>query len=331
MRLSYVSSFSRPEHRRHAVEYARAAEAAGYEGVWVPEAFSSDAFTLLGLIAGHTSRLKLATGIVNVFSRTPALLAQSFATLDEMSEGRAVIGLGTSGPIVIENWHGMKFEKPLKRTRETVEILRLALPGERVDYDGEIFKLKGFRLLMRPLQRRMPIYLATFKPNAVRQTGAIADGWLPTHVSVRRFAALRADLDEGARAAGRRIEEIDVAALTLVSCTADGETARALCREHLAYYVGGMGTFYHELLHRYGYGEVADRIQASWKAGDRAGAAQAIPREVLDDLVVAGTAEECRAALEARRNAGFRHIVAFPPHNSEPAQVLETLRAVAPG
>lgn len=331
MRLSYVSSFSRPEHRRHAVEYARVAEAAGYESVWVPEAFSSDAFTLLGLIAGHTSRLRLATGIVNVFSRTPALLAQSFATLDEMSDGRAIVGLGTSGPIVIENWHGMKYAKPLTRTRETVEILRLALAGERVDYDGEVFKMKGFRLLMRPVQRRMPIYLATFKSAAVRQTGAIADGWLPTHVSVRRFDALRTDLDEGVRAARREPDEIDVAALTLVACSADGETARELCREHLAYYVGGMGTFYHELMHRYGYGEVADRIQTAWKQGDRAGAAGAIPRDVLDDLVVAGTREECRAAIDVRRQAGFRHIVAFPPHSSGPDQVLETLKAVAPG
>jgi len=331
MRLSYVSSFSRSEHRRHAVEYARVAEAAGYDAVWVPEAFSSDAFTLLGLIAGQTSRLRLATGIVNVFSRTPALLAQSFATLDEMSDGRAIAGLGTSGPVVIENWHGMKYEKPLARTRETVEILRLALGGERVDYDGEIFKLKGFRMLMRPVQRRMPIYLATFKPAAVKQTGAIADGWLPTHVSVRHVDALRADLDEGAKSAGRKPDDIDVAALLLVACSPDGEAARALCREHLAYYVGGMGTFYHELMHRYGYGEVGDRIQAAWKKGDRAGAAAAIPRDVLDDLVVAGTQAECRAAIEARRKAGFRHIVAFPPHSSEPEQVLATLRAVAPG
>jgi F420-dependent oxidoreductase-like protein len=330
MRLSYVSSFSRPEHRRNAIDYAALAEAAGYEGVWVPEAFSSDAFTLLGLIAGHTRRLKLATGIVNVFSRTPALLAQSFATLDETSDGRAVIGLGTSGPIVIQDWHGLRFEKPLTRTRETVEILRLALSGARVDYDGAIFKLKGFKLAVRPVQARIPVYLATFKSNAVRQTGEIADGWLPTHVSVRHVTALRAGLIEGARAAGRDPDAIDMAALTLVACTHDGETARALCREHLAYYVGGMGTFYQELLHGYGYGALADRIKALWTAGDRAGAADAIPREVLDDLVVAGTRAECRAALDARRAAGFGHVVAFPPHGIDPDQLRETLKAVAP-
>ena len=116
MRLSYVSPFSTAPHRRHATDYAELAESCGYEAVWMPEAFGSDAFTLLGLLAGKTRRLRLATGIVNVFSRSPALLAQSFATLDEMSDGRAIIGLGTSGPIVIENWHGSRFENPLSRT-----------------------------------------------------------------------------------------------------------------------------------------------------------------------------------------------------------------------
>lgn len=329
MRLSYVSPFSRAVHRRNAVAYARLAEAAGYESVWVPEAFGSDAFTLLGLIAGHTSRLRLATGIINVYSRSPTLIAQSFATLDEISDGRAIVGLGTSGPIVIENWHGMRFRQPLTRTREVVEIVRLALSGERVDYEGEIFKLGGFRMLVRSVQARLPVYLATFKSKAVRQTGEIADGWLPTHVSVRHVDLLRDDLLAGAKAAGRNPDEIDVAALTLVACAEDGEIARGLCREHLAYYVGGMGTFYHELMHRYGYGEVADRIQTRWKAGDRDGAAAAIPREMLDDLVVAGTAGECRAGLEARRQAGLTHIVAFPPHGIDPAQLHYTLKEVA--
>jgi F420-dependent oxidoreductase-like protein len=329
MRLSYVSPFSRSEHRRNLADYARLAEDAGYEGVWIPEAFGSDAFTLLGALAAQTRRLRLATGIVNVFSRTPALLAQSFATLDEQSDGRAVIGLGTSGPVVVEHWHGLPFDRPARRLREAVEILRLALTGERVDYDGEIFKLRGFRLLIRPVQPRMPIYLATLKPKAVRLTGEIADGWLPTHVSLRHVEALRAPLREGATAARRDPDGIDMAAFTLVACCDNGETARGLCREHLAYYVGGMGTFYHELLHGYAYGDIADRVQALWKAGDRAGAADAIPREVLDDLVIAGTPQECLAALTARERAGFQHVVAFPPHGIDPDQLRQTLRAVA--
>jgi len=330
MRLSYVAPFSQAEHRLNTVDYARLAEALGYDGVWVPEAFGSDAFSLLGLLAGHTRRLKLGTGIVNVFSRSPALLAQSFATLDEISGGRAVIGLGASGPVVVERWHGARFEKPLARMREAVEIIRLALSGERVNHDGALFRLSGFQLQIRPVQPRIPIYLATFRPNAVRLTGAIADGWLPTHVSVCHVEALRGELAAGAAAAGRYPGQIDMAAMTLAACSADGETARALAREHLAYYVGGMGTFYHELLHRYGYGSTADAIKACWAARDRRGAAEAIPREVLDDLAIAGTAAECRAALAARARAAFAHIVAFPPHGSNPEQVRDTLKALAP-
>ncbi|MFM9886251.1 MAG: LLM class flavin-dependent oxidoreductase, partial [Burkholderiales bacterium] len=132
MRLGYVTPFSLPEHRRATLDYARLAEEGGYEAVWVPEAWSSDAFTLLGAIASHTSRLKLATGIVNIFSRSPSLLAQTFATLDEMSNGRAIIGLGTSGLQVVERWHGIKFDRPLRRMREVVDIMCMALSGKRV-------------------------------------------------------------------------------------------------------------------------------------------------------------------------------------------------------
>ena len=328
MRLSYVSPFSRSVHRRNAMHYAELAEAAGYDSVWVPEAFGSDAFTLLGLLAGKTNRMKLATGIVNVYSRSPALLAQSFATLDEISGGRAIIGLGASGPIVVKNWHSQAFDKPMTRTREAVEIIQLALSGERVDYEGACFRLEGFRMLIRPIQDRIPIYLATLKSRAVRQTGEIADGWLPTHVSVRNIEASRAPLVAGANAAGRDPLEIDMAALTLVACSDDGETARALCREHLAYYIGGMGTFYHELMHGYGYGDVADRIKSAWRNGNRAGAADVIPRDVLDDLVVAGNRAECLAAIEARREAGISHLVVFPPHNVSPELFVTTLEAI---
>jgi F420-dependent oxidoreductase-like protein len=330
MKLSMVSPFSRPEHRRRVVEYAQLAEAQGYHSVWIPEAFSSEAFTLLGAIAASTRRVKLATGIVNVFSRTPSLLAQAFATLDEISDGRAIIGLGTSGPIVVQDWHGMKFEKPVTRTREVVEIIRMALAGERVNYDGQIFKLKGFQMLIKPVQKRIPVYLATFKPNAVKQTGEIGDGWLPTHASIKHFGRMKQALVDGAKGVGRDPAEIDAAPLTLVACSADGDTARLLCAQHLAYYVGGMGTFYGELMHDFGYGEMADRIQALWKAGDRDGATRAIPREILDDLVIAGTEAECRAAIEARARIGIEHIVAFPPHGISPEQLHYTLKTVAP-
>jgi len=330
MRLGYVTPFSLPEHRRAILDYARVAEAGGYESVWVPEAWSSDAFTLLGAIASHTSRLRLATGIINIYSRSPALIAQSFATLDELSDGRAMIGLGTSGLQVIQRWHGMSFERPLRRMREVVDILRLALAGERVDYDGEFFKLSGFTMLIRPVQARIPIYLATFKSQSLRMTGEIADGWLPTHVSLAHLPAMLADLAAGAAKAGRPMSAIDPALQTLTMMADDGDAARLLCAQHLAYYVGGMGVYYHELMTEYGFGEEADRIQERWRAKDRDGAARQVSRAMLDALVIAGTRDECLAAIERRRAAGVGHIVFFPPHGASVEAAMTTLRGLAP-
>jgi F420-dependent oxidoreductase-like protein len=330
VRLGYVSPFSLPEHRRATLDYARLAEEGGYESVWVPEAWSSDAFTLLGAIASHTSRLKLATGIVNIFSRTPALLAQSFATLDELSNGRAIVGLGTSGLQVVERWHGMKFDRPLRRMREVVDIMRLAFSGKRVDYGGEFFKLSGFTMLIKPVRERMPIYLATFKPQSLRLTGEIADGWLPTHLSLAHLPAMRADLAAGEQKAARPAGSVDLAAQTLTSVSEDGDEARLHCAEHLAYYVGGMGAYYHELMHSYGFGEEADRIQERWKAKDRIGAARQVSRAMLDALVIAGTRDDCLQAIAKRRAAGIEHIVIFPPHGASVAEVKRTMTALAP-
>lgn len=331
MRLSYVTPFSQREHRLATVEIARTAETLGYDSVWVPEAWSSDAFTLLGAIASHTQRIRLATGIVNVFSRSPGLMAQTFATLDELSNGRAIIGLGTSGQQVIERWHGVKFERPLKRMREYVDVMRLALSGERVEYAGEFFQLSGFAMLIRPIQVRIPIYLATFKSQSLKLTGQIADGWLPTHVSLDRLGAMMGELAEGARSAGRLPATIDAALQTLTCAMADGAAARMLCAQHLAYYVGGMGVYYHELMHSYGFGEEADRIQERWRARDREGAARQVSRAMLDALVIAGTRDECLAAIERRRALGAEHLVVFLPHGSGLDTVRETLQALAPG
>lgn len=329
MRLSYVTPFSQREQRLATVDYARLAEASGFESVWVPEAWSSDAFTLLGAIAVSTQRLRLATGIVNIFSRSPALLAQSFATLDELSGGRAIVGLGTSGQQVIERWHGLKFERPLRRMREVVEVMRLALSGERVDYTGEFFNLSGFTMLIKPVQQRVPIYLATFKAQSLRLTGEIADGWLPTHVSLAQVQSMMRELEDGARRVGRSIDDVDAALQTLTCAMPDGNEARMLCAQHLAYYVGGMGVYYHELMHSYGFGEEADRIQERWRAKDRDGAARQVSRAMLDALVIAGTRDECLAAIEARRALGVKHIVIFPPHGASIEVTRQTMQALA--
>jgi alkanesulfonate monooxygenase SsuD/methylene tetrahydromethanopterin reductase-like flavin-dependent oxidoreductase (luciferase family) len=240
------------------------------------------------------------------------------------------IGLGVSGPQVVERWHGAKFERPLQRLREVVDIIRLALSGERVNYDGEFFRLSGFRLLVRPVQERIPIYLATFKPQALELTGEIADGWLPTHVSLEHLPSMLERVSAGARRGRRTAADIDLAPATLTAVTEPADEARQLCARHLAYYVGRMGTFYHELMTSSGFGDEADRIRERWQQGDRQGAATQVSRAMLDALVIAGTRDDCLRAIEARRAAGIEHVVLFPPHGSSIDMVKNTLRALGP-
>ncbi len=321
IRLGFALPHAEAGHRRALLDYGRLADEGGYESFWVPESWGSDAVSLLGALAATTRRVRLATGIINVFSRTPALIAQTVATLDELSGGRMILGLGTSGPNVVERWHGLAFDRPLGRTREVVSTVRRLLAGER---------LNGFALGMAPVRPRVPIYLATFKPQALRLTGEIADGWLPTNLSLAHLPGMRKEIEAGARAAGRDAGSIDVAALVHAAVTDHGEDARALAARHLAYYVGGMGTFYFELMQAYGFGEEAVRIRARWTAGDREGAAREVSAAMLDALSVTGSAADCRDALDARRAAGLGLPVLTPPHGASVETVKATLAALAP-
>src|SRR3989442_2356119 len=174
------------------------AEALGFDSVWVPEAWGTDAISLLGALAARTQRIRLGTGIVNVFSRTPALLGQTAATLDLISNGRFILGLGTSGHQVVSGWHGMRFDRPLQRMRETVEIVRRVLRQERLRFDGEIFTLdQGLKLLARPVRPTVPIFLATLTPAGLRLTGEVADGWVPTLFSPDPLDLFRPQLEAG--------------------------------------------------------------------------------------------------------------------------------------
>ncbi|HXG67099.1 MAG TPA: LLM class flavin-dependent oxidoreductase, partial [Blastocatellia bacterium] len=167
--------------RRELLECVRAADACGYDSFWLPEAWEREAFATLAEIALRTERIGIATGIINVFSRSPALIAMGAATLDEISGGRVRLGLGTSGARVIEDFHGVPYRKPLTRLKETIQIIRLLLAGERVDFEGDCFRLKRFKLGFKPLRADIPIYVAALTPKSLRQLGHVADGWLPTH------------------------------------------------------------------------------------------------------------------------------------------------------
>lgn len=317
--------------RSQIVEFVQQAEDLGYDSIWVGESWGRDLFTLLTQLAVHTKRIKLGTGIVNVFSRTPALVAQTIAALDEISGGRTILGVGTSGHIVVENWHGVAYDRPLQRIREYVEIIRLAIAGQRVNYDGEVFQLKNFRLAFEPVRPNIPILVSSISPKSLYQSGEIADGVLPIHLSRKHLAQFRSPLDDGARAAGRDPSGLEVAPYLVTCVWDDPVVARDLVRKHIAYYFGGMGVYYNQLIARYGYRDEAARIKELWAKGDRAGAAEAVTDEILDDVAIGGAPEQARAAIEAYRAAGVTLPIISFAHGATPQMVRRTIESLAPG
>src|SRR6185369_12346308 len=235
------------------IQCVRAADRCGYDSFWMPEAWERDAFTLLTELAVQTERIHLGAGIVNVFSRSPALLAMSAATLDEISGGRFRLGLGTSGARVIEDFHGVSYSKPLTRVRETIQIVRTLLSGEALDFKGECFELHRFKLGFKPLRENIPIYVAGLSPKSLRQIGEIADGWLPTHWPRARLADGLAEIRAGAGGSHRDSGQIEIAPFVNVVVSDDSKKARNQARLPLAYYVGGMGDYYHDSLARLGF------------------------------------------------------------------------------
>ena len=297
------------------LSYATLADELGYDTVFVPESWNRDAFTTLGVIAARTKNVRLGPGIVNVFSRTPALIAQSIATLDEASGGRAVLGLGISGPAVIENWHGVPFESALRRTREVVEIVRMALGGGRVDYPGELFRLKGFRLGFQPARTEVPIFIASIGPKNNRLTGEIADGWLPIWLPLEGFASA---LEE--------VGQVGEVAPNIMACVGEDKPAlRDKVRPHLGYYVGGMGTFYRNVVARFGFRNEAERVHRLWQDGRRREAVSAVSDAMIDQLAALGSPEECRQRLDEFRTAGATLPVVVVPLSASRAEIERTL------
>ena len=317
----------------HLIALAQRADELGYDTLWTGESWGRDVFTILTMVACHTHRIRVGTGIATIFSRTPALTAQSIASLDVVSQGRAVLGLGTSGRIVVEEWHGVKYDKPLERTREYVDIIRTILSGERLDHRGEFFTLGRFRLPFSPVQARIPIYIASLGPRNLALTGEVADGWLPTNVHLDHLPEMKDQVKVAASKAGRKMEDITVAPFVLACATrraAEGAEAKGLLRSHLAYYIGGMGFYYSRLFSRYGYVEETRLIREAWAKNQRGEAASMVTEEMLDKVTILGDAEECRGQLERYRASGADMPVIVFPHRSSPEAQLYTLEALAP-
>jgi F420-dependent oxidoreductase-like protein len=314
--------------RRELIECVQAADQSGYDSFWMPEAWEYDAFAILSELAVKTERISLGTGIINVFSRSPALIAMSAASLDEISGGRFRLGLGTSGAKVIEDLHGLSYSKPLIRLKEAIQIVRLLLAGERADFEGECFHLRRFKLGFKPLRDRIPILVAALNPVSLRQIGRIADGWLPTHWPLSRLADGRSEILAAASEVGRNGDEFEIAPFVNLVVNDDLTKARDSARLPLAYYIGGMGTYYHASLSRLGFSDDAGQIRELWQAGRRKDAIKAVTDEMVDSIAICGPPEHCRSRLdEISEHGATLPILSLPSEGStlEKCRLIESL------
>jgi F420-dependent oxidoreductase-like protein len=325
--------------REDQLEIVQEAERLGYDSVWTAEAYGSDAATILGWIAGQTSRIRIGSAIFQMPGRSAAMTAMTAATLDQLSDGRMILGIGSSGPQVAEGWHGQRFGRQIQRTRDYVAVVRMALARERVEFHGETLELplpdgpgKALKLTIAPVQDRIPIYIAAIGPNNTRLAGEIADGWIPTLFSPEHVSELRPLLEEGAAAAGRTLEGFDIAPTVNVFVTDDLQSARDAMRPFIALYVGGMGSrernFYNQLVQRYGFEEAAAEVQDLYLDGRRDEAMAALPDDLIDLVTLCGPADRVRERLEIYREAGVGTL-GVTPMAWDKAGRLEQLRLVA--
>jgi len=313
------------------VEQAERGEELGYDRAWLPETWGRSVSVVLTSIAEHTDEIGIGTSIMPVYSRSPALIGMTAATLQEVSDGRFRLGLGPSGPIVIENWHGVDFGNPLKRTRETVDIVKRVLSGEAVEYDGEYFDLSGFRLRQGPPDPVPPVDAAAMGPKAVELAGRFADGWHALMLTRDGLTERFEDLSRGAELAGKDPDDVRTT-LSLTCCALeDGERARDLVRQHLAFYLGGMGTYYRDNLARQGHEELAHSIYEAWNDGRREEATAMIDDDLLDAMAVGGTPERARDLLaEFEAIDGVDAVSVSFPRGADVEGILATMEALAP-
>jgi len=294
------------------LEIVQEAERLGYDSVWAAEAYGSDTATVLGWLAGQTTKIRLGSGIFQMPGRSAAMTAMTAATIDQLSNGRMICGIGSSGPQVAEGWHGQRFARQLQRTREYVAVLRMALARERVEFHGETIELplpdgpgKALKLMIAPVQEQIPIYLAAIGPKNTSLAGEIADGWIPTLFSPEHISSFVQLLEEGAARGGRTLDGFDIAPVVNSYVSEDHEYARNLMRPGIALYVGGMGSrkqnFYNNVVQRYGFEAEAKEIQDLYLEGRKDEAAAAVPDALVDTVTLCGPRDVVRDRLAAYR------------------------------
>jgi F420-dependent oxidoreductase-like protein len=321
-------------------------ERAGLDIVFVPEAYSFDAVSALGYLAASTDRVELASGILQLYTRTPTLTAMTAAGLDYVSDGRFILGLGASGPQVMEGFHGVPYDAPIARTREVIEICRQVWRRETLQYEGTHYTIplppeqgtglgKALKLINKPVRERIPVLIAALGPKNVELAAEVAEGWQPIFFLPEKAQ----DVWGKALATGKAnrdpaLGELEVFAGPTLAIGENVEPLREVVKPHLALYIGGMGAkgknFYHTLATRYGYGAAADRIQELYLAGDKEAAAKAVPDELVRDVSLIGTPGFVKERVAAFREAGVTtlNVVPIAGTAAERVKLIETLRGL---
>jgi F420-dependent oxidoreductase-like protein len=340
MQLSYAGGL------KESADLAAGLEKAGLDIAWIAEAYGADAVSVMGYIAAKTSTVKIASGILPIYSRTPTLLAMTAAGVDALSDGRCILGLGASGPQVIEGWHGVPYDRPLERTREIIEICRQVWRRERVEHEGRNYTIplppdagtglgKPLKMITHPVRDRIPVYVASLGPKNVEMTAEIAEGWLPIfYIPEKAKQVWGESLAKGAANRSADLPPLDICAGGMLAIGDGPDTIgiREFGRPMAALYIGGMGAkgrnFYNELARRYGYEQEAEEIQDLYLAGKKEEAAAKVPAEFLELTSLVGPAGYVKERIAAYKEAGVT-VLNVLPVGGDPVKLIEQVKELA--
>ncbi len=340
MKLGFLLGYS-GKQIHIPIDLIKQAESMGYDSVWTAEAYGNDAVTSAAWVLAHTSKIRVGTAIMQMPARTPAMCAMTAMSLDQLSEGRFIVGLGASGPQVVEGWHGVPYGKPVTRTKEYIQIMRKIFEREGpVEFDGQMYQMpnhsEGTTGLGKPLKSILaatdiPIYTASITPAGLRCAGEVADGVFPVWMDPNKYSVLGDSIGQGFEKAGggKGLDNFDVAPFVTVAMNDDLNAAYDALRPWLALYIGGMGAknknFYHEYATRLGYGDAADQIQTLYLSGKKPEAEAMVPNELLDEVSLIGPRERIIERLGPWKEAGKRGEVGSMLLGVQDPVVLELL------
>ena len=341
MKLGFLLGYS-GKHIHIPIELIQQAESMGYDSVWTAEAYGNDAVTSAAYVLAQTSKIRVGTAIMQMPARTPAMCAMTAMSLDQLSDGRFIVGLGASGPQVVEGWHGVPYGKPVTRTKEYIQIMRKIFEREGpVEFDGQMYQMpnqsEGTTGLGKPLKSILaaasdiPIYTASITPAGLRCAGEVADGVFPVWMDPNKYDVLGESIEQGFEKAGngKSLKDFDVAPFVTVAMNDDLDAAYDALRPWLALYIGGMGAknknFYHDYATRLGYGDAADQIQELYLSGKKPEAEALVPNELLDEVSLIGPRERIIERLGPWKEAGKRGEVGSMLLGVQDPVVLELL------